>query len=78
MGAEQPKQSKPTLEDTLIEMKMAAAKMAREAAKSMKESETAMKNAKIALKKQNEEEAKLYLQSAAEKRNECTSEAMQP
>jgi hypothetical protein len=37
----------------------------------MKESQQFMKKAKEALKKNNEEGAKLYLQSAASKRAEC-------
>jgi charged multivesicular body protein 1 len=52
-------------------MKMASKKMNRESAKSMKESQQYMKKAKEALKKNNEEGAKLYLQSAASKRAEC-------
>ena len=52
----------------MIEMKMASKRMARESAKSMKESNQYMKKAKDALKKNNEEGAKLYLQSAASKR----------
>ena len=70
-GDQQPKAKKPTMEDTLIEMKMNSKRMAREAAKSKKESEQYMKKAKDALKKNNEEGAKLYLQSAASKRQEC-------
>ena len=68
MGSEQPKRQAPTMEDTLIEMKIASKRMARESAKSMKDSQNFMKKAKDALKKNNEEGAKLYLQSAAAKR----------
>jgi charged multivesicular body protein 1 len=56
------------MEDTLIEMKMASKRMGRESVKSQKESQKYMKMAKDALKKNNEEGAKLYLQSAASKR----------
>jgi charged multivesicular body protein 1 len=56
------------MEDTIIEMKMSSKRMARESTKSMKESQQYMKKAKDALKKNNEEGAKLYLQSAASKR----------
>ena len=70
MGNEPPPK-KPTMEDTMIEMKMASKRMARESTKSMKESQQYMKKAKDALKKNNEEGAKLYLQSAASKRAEC-------
>ena len=68
MGNGSPPPKKQTMEDTLIEMKMASKRMARESAKSKKESEKYMKMAKDALKKNNEEGAKLYLQSAASKR----------
>lgn len=78
MGNNPPPAKKPTMEDTLIEMKMASKRMARESAKSMKDSNAYMKKAKDALKKNNEEGAKLYLQSAASKRAECTDFAIQP
>ena len=78
MGNDAPKKKPPTMEDTLIEMKMASKRMARESAKSKKESEKYMKMAKEALKKNNEEGAKLYLQSAASKRAECTCNLIQP
>ncbi len=68
MGSEQPKKQAPTMEDTLIEMKIASKRMARESTKSMKESQNFVKKAKQALRKNNEEAAKLYLQSAATKR----------
>lgn len=68
MGNTPPPAKKPTMEDTLIEMKMSSKRMARESGKSKKESEKYMKMAKDALKKNNEEGAKLYLQSAASKR----------
>lgn len=77
MGSGPPPAKKPTMEDTIIEMKMASKRMARESAKSKKDSEKYMKMAKDALKKNNEEGAKLYLQSAASKRAEGTCEAMQ-
>ena len=48
--------------------------MSRESAKAMKESAGYMKKAKDALKKNNEEGAKLYLQSAASKRTEGNQE----
>lgn len=38
MGPSQPPKKKPTMEDTLIEMKMASKRMSRESAKSKKES----------------------------------------
>jgi charged multivesicular body protein 1 len=78
MGNNPPPPKKPTMEDTLIEMKMASKRMARESAKSMKDSNAYMKKAKEALKKNNEEGAKLYLQSAASKRAECTCFSIQP
>jgi charged multivesicular body protein 1 len=59
-------------------MKMASKRMARESAKSMKESNAYMKKAKEALKKNNEEGAKLYLQTAASKRAECNRYIIQP
>lgn len=68
MGNAPPPPKRPTMEDTIIEMKMASKRMARESAKSQKESQKYMKMAKDALKKNNEEGAKLYLQSAASKR----------
>ena len=68
MGNNPPPAKKPTMEDTMIEMKMASKRMGRESTKSMKESQQYMKKAKEALKKNNEEGAKLYLQSAASKR----------
>ena len=67
-----PQAPKPTLEDALIEMKINSKRMNRESAKAMKESQGYMKKAKEALKKNNEEGAKMYLQSAASKRAECT------
>lgn len=54
MGSGPPPPKKPTMEDTIIEMKMASKRMARESAKSKKESEKYMKMAKDALKKNNE------------------------
>lgn len=57
---------------------MASKRMARESQKSMKESTQYMKKAKEALKKNNEEGAKLYLQSAASKRAECSYLSTQP
>lgn len=47
---------------------MASKKMSRQSAKAAKESTQFMKKAKDALKKNNEDGAKLYLQSAAAKR----------
>lgn len=70
MGGSTPQKPKPTLEDTIIEMKIASKRMHRDSTKSMKESGQYMKKAKEALKKNNEEGAKLYLQSAASKRTE--------
>ena len=70
MGAT-PQKPKPTLEDTIIEMKMSSKHMSRESSKAMKESQQYMKKAKDALRKNNEDGAKLYLQSAASKRTEC-------
>lgn len=64
-----PQKPKPTLEDTIIEMKMASKRMTRESQKAMKESQQYMKKAKEALRKNNEDGAKLYLQSAASKRS---------
>ena len=54
MGNAPPAAKKPTMEDTLIEMKMASKRMGRESTKSMKESQQYMKKAKEALKKNNE------------------------
>ena len=78
MGPSQPPKKKPTMEDTLIEMKMASKRMSRESAKSKKESQKYMKMAKEALKKNNEEGAKLYLQSAASKRAQGICMLIQP
>lgn len=47
---------------------MASKRMNRESQKAMKDSQNYMKKAKEALKKNNEDGAKLYLQSAASKR----------
>lgn len=47
---------------------MASKRLHRESTKSMKESAAYMKKAKEALKKNNEDSAKLFLQSAASKR----------
>jgi len=44
----------------------------------MKESQTYVKKAKDALRKNNEDGAKLYLQSAASKRSECNNCLTQP
>ena len=66
-----PQKPKPTLQDALIELKMNSKRMTRESAKSMKESQNYMKKAKEALKKNNEDGAKLYLQTAASKRAEA-------
>jgi phage shock protein A len=62
---------RPTLQDALIDMRINSKKLTRESNKAMKESQNYMKKAKDALKKNNEEGAKLYLQSAASKRTEC-------
>ena len=72
-----PQAPKPTLEDALIEMKINSKRMNREAGKASKESQNYMKKAKEALKKNNEEGAKMYLQSAASKRAECKSVLIQ-
>lgn len=73
-----PQAPKPTLDDALIEMKINSKRMNRESAKAMKESQNYMKKAKEALKKNNEEGAKMYLQSAASKRSECKHLLSQP
>lgn len=73
-----PQAPKPTLEDALIEMKINSKRMNRESAKAMKESQAYMKKAKEALKKNNEEGAKMYLQSAASKRAECNRFLIKP
>ena len=78
MGGHQPKAPKPTLEDALIEMKINSKRLNRESAKAMKDSQNYMKKAKQALKKNNEDGAKLYLQSAASKRAEGTYNLTQP
>ena len=62
----------PTMEETIIEMKMTARRFANESKKAEREEKENMKKAKLALKKNNEEGAKLYLMSAAAKHNECT------
>lgn len=61
--------AKPTLEDALIEMKINGKRLARESQKAQKESQGYMKKAKEALRKNNEDGAKLYLQTAASKRS---------
>ncbi len=70
MGGKQ-KEPQVTLEDSLIEMKIQAKRMTRESNKAMKDSNSYMKKAEEALRKNNEEAAKMYLQSAASKRAEC-------
>ena len=47
---------------------MNSKRLSRESAKATKDSQTYMKKAKESLKKNNEDGAKLYLQSAASKR----------
>ena len=68
MGNSTPQKPKPTLEDALIEMKINSKRLSRESQKALKDSQGYMKKAKQALKKNNQEGAKLYLQSAASKR----------
>jgi len=65
-----PQAPKPTLQDVLIDMKINSKKVSRESQKSMKESQVYMKKAKDLLRKNNEDSAKIYLQSAASKRAE--------
>lgn len=77
MGNKQ-KAPQPTLEDALIEMKINSKRMNRESGKAMKESQQYMKKAKEALRKNNEDGAKMYLQSAASKRAECKCLLNQP
>ena len=61
-----------SLEDSIIEMKIQSKGLERQAKKAEKESAKYQKKAKDALKKNDEESAKMYLMSAASKRNECT------
>lgn len=73
MGNEQPKAvQKPTLEDSIIEMKMQSKALGRAAKKAEKETAVYQKKAKEALKKNNEEAAKMYLMTAAAKNKEGT------
>ena len=71
MGQEEHKpQKKMSLEDNIIEMKMQIKTLQRASKKAEKESANYQKKAKDALKKNQEEAAKMYLMSAASKRNE--------
>lgn len=76
MGVEQtkPNPKRPSLEDNIIEMKLQCKQLERAAKKAEKEEATYKKKAKEALKKNNEEGAKMYLMTAASKRNEGTFE----
>jgi len=76
MGVDQtkPNPKRPSLEDNIIEMKLQCKQLERAAKKAEKEEATYKKKAKEALKKNNEEGAKMYLMTAASKRNEGTFE----
>lgn len=68
MGNEQPKKvNKPSLEDSIIEMKIQSKTLTRAAQKAEKEATAYQKKAKEVLKKNNEEAAKMYLMNAAAK-----------
>lgn len=62
-----PKQQQ-SIDDLLIEMKMGTKQINRQANTSEKESNKYMKDAKNQLRKNNEEGAKMYLQTAASKK----------
>ncbi len=74
MGQDQtkPPPKKMSMEDSIIEMKMQCKMLERASKKAEKESASYQKKAKEALKKNNEEAAKMYLMSAASKRQECS------
>jgi charged multivesicular body protein 1 len=73
MGNEQPKPvHKPSIEDSIIDMKIQAKTVARAGKKAEKDATLYQKKAKEALKKNNEEAAKMYLMTAASKNKEGT------
>lgn len=67
-----PPKRMPTMEETIIEMKMTARRFANESKKAETEEKQNMAKAKAAMKKNNEEGAKMYLMTAASKHNEGT------
>ena len=67
---QKPVPKKMSLEDNIIEMKIQCKQLERASKKAEKESHSYQKKAKEALKKNSEEGAKMYLMSAANKRNE--------
>ena len=79
MGIEQskPNPKRPSLEDNIIEMKIQCKQLERAGKKAEKEEANYKKKAKEALKKNNEEGAKMFLMTAASKRNEGILESIQ-
>ena len=61
-------QKQPSLDDLLIEMKINAKRMSKESLKVTKYSQNYMRKAKEALRKNNEDDAKLYLKTASSKK----------
>ncbi|CAD8199706.1 unnamed protein product [Paramecium octaurelia] len=75
MGNEQPKPQapKPTIEDAILDMKLASKRFANESRRCEKEKDKLMNQAKAALQKNNEEGARLFLTSAMNKQKEAES-----
>ncbi|CAD8169497.1 unnamed protein product [Paramecium pentaurelia] len=73
MGNNQPKEQapKPTIDDAILDMKLASKRFTNESKKCEKEKEKLMNQAKATLKKNNEEGAKLFLTSAMNKQREA-------
>ncbi|CAD8113442.1 unnamed protein product [Paramecium sonneborni] len=75
MGNDQrkPEAPKPSIDDAILDMKLASKRFANESKKCEKEKDKLMNQAKIALSKNNEEGAKLFLTSAMNKQKEAES-----
>ena len=75
MGNSEPvvKKKESSLEDIVLELKMASKRFQSESNRAEKEKQKQMNKAKEAVKKGNDESAKLYLANAAQKQNESMS-----
>lgn len=71
MGNTTPLPPQPTMEEIIIEMKLAARRFTNESNKAEREEKASITKAKTALNKNNEECAKMFLTTAAMKHNEC-------
>lgn len=72
MGGEQPKPQKPapTIEETIIDMRMTAKRFEHDSKRAEKEKKAMLAKARDCIKKGNDEGAKLYLSNAATKERE--------